>query len=183
MDYSKLDILLSKYWECETSLEEENQLREFFASHKDDARWAKEAALFRYFEKSRSDDRLGELFDHRIMEKISGEASRRGAGKGRRMWVNFARVAAAVIILTTAGYFLRQDILNDGQEVAKAVNIDTYEDPKQAFEETKRALMMLSQSMGKGTSQAQKVSIFHEAQETVRNEIEPEFEEDNNTQK
>ena len=32
MDYAMINELLNKYWLCETSLEEERELRRFFAS-------------------------------------------------------------------------------------------------------------------------------------------------------
>ena len=173
MDYNRIDILLNKYWECETTLEEEKELREFFAGHNGDDRWAKEAALFRYYEESRQQGELGEFFDHRILDEINRESSSAGAGRVRQLWMNIGKVAAVLFILSAAIFFSVQDYRDN--QVAIQEQLDTYEDPKKAFEETKRALMMLSQSMGKGTSQAQKVSVFHEAQETVKKDIEPEF--------
>ncbi len=171
MDYNRIDILLKKYWEGETSLEEEKELREFFATHEGDARWAHEAALFRYFGQSASEERLGEFFDHRILDEISRESRRSGQGNVRQLWFNIGKVAAVITVLVAAVYFSVQDYRDN--QVAIQKELGTYEDPKKAYEETKKALLLISQSMGKGTAQAQKVSVFHEAQETVRKGTEP----------
>ena len=180
MDYNRIDILLNKYWETETSLEEEKELRDFFANHADESKWAHEAALFRYFEETRNSGQLGEFFDHRILEEISKEENNVGKGKVRQLWLNIGKVAAVILILVSAVYVSVVDFKDKKEEISE---LGTIEDPQKAYEETKRALMMISQSMGKGTSQAQKVSIFHEAQETVKKDIEPEFENEEENKK
>ncbi len=163
MDYNRIDILLNKYWDCETTLEEEQELRAFFSSRQDDARWAKEAALFRYFEESRNNSPLGEFFDHRILEEIG--KSEKPAGKVRSLWMNIGKVAAVILVLVSAVYFSVEDFRS---EPKISQELGTYEDPKKAFEETKKALLMLSGSMNSGKEQVQKVSIFNEAQETIK---------------
>src|ERR1700712_5746131 len=52
MDYNNIRTLLEKYWEGETSLEEEAQLKRFFHDHPNDLpQDLQEAApLFQYFE-------------------------------------------------------------------------------------------------------------------------------------
>ena len=47
MDSSRIEELLKKYWDCETSLEEEQQLREYFNQEKVPEKWRETAALFR----------------------------------------------------------------------------------------------------------------------------------------
>ena len=46
--------------------------------------------------------------------------------------------------------------------------VDTYDDPKLAFEETKKALMMISKSFGTAEEQAKKINMFNEAQEEIQ---------------
>lgn len=171
MDYDRINILLDKYWECETSREEEQELRSFFASHQDDT-WAKEAALFRYFEETRQSGKLGEFFDHRILDEISKEEKSQGKGKQRSLWINIAKVAAVVTILVSA---VTVSVLDFKDKEEQITAIDTFDDPKKAYEETKKALLLISQSMGSGRKQAAKINIFNEAQETIKNDIEPEF--------
>jgi hypothetical protein len=174
MDYDRINILLEKYWECETSLEEEKELRAFFATNQEGP-WAKEAALFRYFEETRNSGKLGEFFDHRILEEITKQEKIQGKGKTRSLWMNIGKVAAVIIILVSA---VTVSVIDFNEKKAVISEIDTFDDPKKAFEETKRTLMLISQSMGSGKKQVEKIKIFNEAQETIKNDVEPEFDND-----
>jgi hypothetical protein len=61
-------------------------------------------------------------------------------------------------------YLVRQEIR---QEDPIAVE-DTYTDPKQAFEETKKALLMISKGFGTAEQQAKKINMLNEAREKVQ---------------
>ena len=50
MDSNKIEALLNKYWNCETSLEEEQQLRDYFKQGNIPEQLKEAASLFRYFE-------------------------------------------------------------------------------------------------------------------------------------
>jgi hypothetical protein len=56
------------------------------------------------------------------------------------------------------------------QESTDPEVVDTYSDPKLAFEETKKALLLISQSFGKAEKQARKINMFNEAQEEIKKE-------------
>jgi hypothetical protein len=47
---------------------------------------------------------------------------------------------------------------------------DTYSDPKLAFEETKKALMMISKGFTKAEQETRKINLFNEAQENIQKE-------------
>jgi hypothetical protein len=48
--------------------------------------------------------------------------------------------------------------------------VDTYSDPKLAFEETKKALMMISKSFGHVEEEAKKINLLNEAKEEIQKE-------------
>jgi hypothetical protein len=73
------------------------------------------------------------------------------------------RIAAGVVVLVTATYLVRNEIRKTTQEV-----VDTYNDPKLAFEETKKALMMISKSFGTAKDKAKNLNKFNEAKEQVQ---------------
>ncbi len=50
MDSSEIKQLLEKYWNCETSLAEEQQLKEYFRSNTVPESLKETSELFRYFE-------------------------------------------------------------------------------------------------------------------------------------
>ncbi|MCU0397269.1 MAG: hypothetical protein MUC73_04110 [Cyclobacteriaceae bacterium] len=162
MDSSRIEELLKKYWDCETSLEEEQQLREYFNQEKVPEKWRETAALFRYFEGQKSKE-VQPAFDDHLRNKIR-ERPHLQRGKVRYLVFNAMRIAAGITVLVAAIYLVRQEIR---QEDPIAVE-DTYTDPKQAFEETKKALLMISKGFGTAEQQAKKINMLNEAREKVQ---------------
>ena len=70
MDYKYIEQLLERYWNCETSLEEEEILRTFFSQKEVPAELRRYASLFAYEHQEVRDDVLDDDFDARMMEKI-----------------------------------------------------------------------------------------------------------------
>lgn len=161
MDSSKLEQLLSKYWSGESTLEEEQLLREHFQHGEFPEELRETAAMFQYFENTKKKALNDITFDRTIIDKVSGN---RKPAKVRNLIFNSMRIAAGVVVVMTATWFIRNEIRQSTpQEV-----IDTYDDPKLAFEETKKALMMISKSFGTAEEQARKINLFNEAQEEIQ---------------
>ena len=80
-------------------------------------------------------------------------------------------VAAGLAVVIAATWFIRTEIRSSmPQEV-----VDTYDDPKMAFEETKKALLIISKSFGTAEAQTRKINMFNEAQEEIQGERDPEL--------
>ena len=62
MDSNEMERLLEKYWSCETSLEEEQQLRDFFRGAALPESQKETAAFFRFLEAEKSKS-LNENFE------------------------------------------------------------------------------------------------------------------------
>lgn len=169
MDSKKLEQLLAKYWECETSLEEEKQLRDFFSSAEVPKEFKSVAELFRHFESNDKTTELGNDFDEKLFNKIKSQDTAKPKGKVIRWISDFAKVAAVLVILVTAGYYLNEQYNNAKDEPYMAEAIDTFEDPKVAFEETKKALLMISKNFKKGKKEASKLGEFNSAKEKIKN--------------
>ena len=161
MDSRQTEQLLEKYWNCETSLEEEQQLRDFFRSEGIAEGMKETADLFRYFDQQKKVQLSEASFDGDVVRKINAT---RPAAKTVKMYYNYARIAAGLVVVVAATYFV-------GQEVRKsypAEVTDTYSDPKLAFEETKKALMLLSKGFGKARHETEKIRLFNEAEQKVQ---------------
>lgn len=166
MDYNRLEILLGKYWDCLTTVEEEIEIREFFRQENIPAHLKNIAELFNYYDRQQSQNALGEIFDQKMLSEVEGMYKVK-KGKGiQRALMAYARVAAIGLIVVTVSYIVRDEYLNSK---VNPVIEDTFEDPKVAFEETKKALLMISKSMGKGRKQTRKMSVFNDAEEKVKN--------------
>lgn len=159
MDSKQATELLEKYWNCETSLEEEQQLRSYFSGGQIPDSMKDPAELFRFFETERTRS-LGETFDVDLKKQVRKEQ------KGAKVismvrWVQMARIAAGVLVVVAAGYFVRN-------ELRKSSPTDTFDDPALALEETKKVLMMISKGFGKAKVEAGKMKIFNEAEKKIQ---------------
>ena len=74
------------------------------------------------------------------------------------------RIAAGLLVVLLATWFIRDEL----RKTAPQEVVDTYDDPKLAFEETKKALLMISRSFGTAEQQAKKINLFNEAQEEIQ---------------
>lgn len=158
---SRIEQLLEKYWKCETSLEEENELKAYFMENKVPEELKETALLFQYFDTQKKLGISKIEFDHKIKAGVTPAEK----GKVRKMFFATAKIAAGVLVLVAATFLVRQEIRKSYPEEV----VDTYSDPQLAFEETKKALMMISKTFGKAKQEAGKITVFNEAEQIIQN--------------
>lgn len=163
MDSKRIEELLNRYWECETSLEEERELRDYFQSEKIPTQYKETASLFRYFNENKKKSLNDLTFDSAVLNKVKP-----ARGVVVRMFYNSMRIAAGIAVLVLAVWFVRTEI----RKTTPQAEVDTYDDPQLAFEETKKALMMISKSFGRAETEAKKINMFNEAQQEIQNKDE-----------
>lgn len=161
MDSKQLEQLLEKYWSCETSLEEEQHLREYFRGSEIPDAHRGTAELFRFLNEEK-----GKSLNANFEKDVTKKLRQRHGGKIVSMvsYANIARVAAGVLVLVVATYFIRQEVRKSYPKELQ----DTYTDPQMAFEETKKALMMISGSFGKAKREAGKMKMFNDAEKKIQ---------------
>ena len=167
MDSKRIEQLLEKYWNAETSLEEEQELHQFFQGADVPENLRETASLFRYFESEKTRS-LNENFDGAVTKQLK----QRQGGKRVSMtnWFQVARVAAGVAVVVAAVYLI-------GHEVRKSSPneiTDTESDPKLAFEQTKKALLMISKNFHKAQNEASKINLLNEAEDKIQQKPEGE---------
>ena len=103
MDYKYIEQLLERYWECETTLQEEAILRAFFSQENIPA----EMELWRpLFVADAQEPKLSDDFDARILSMIGEEAQPVKAKEVKltqRLMPLFKAAAVVAIILTLGG--------------------------------------------------------------------------------
>lgn len=160
MDSKRIDELLRKYWECETTLEDEQQLQEYFSGQEIAKEHRSAAPLFRFYRENKKKSIDDASFEQQVVQKVKGK------GKGRLvvLFQNSMRIAAGIAVLMIAVYFIKTEVRKSTpQEI-----VDTYDDPQLAFEETKKALLMISKGFGKAEEGAKKINLFNEAREEIQ---------------
>ena len=162
MDSKEIGQLLEKYWNCETSLEDEQILRSYFSGPDVPDQMKDAAELFRFFESERKRS-LDGAFDHAFMRSVK-KTERTAKVVSMVRWVQVARIAAGVLVMVAATYFVRNEVMKSKEQ---ADVVDTFSDPKDALEETKKALMLISKSFGKAKEGAGKINMFNEAEKKI----------------
>ena len=161
MDSNEIESLLEKYWQCETSLEEEIQLRKLFATGSIPSSMPEASDLFTYFEQQRNKPLADKDFDSAIIKKINAASPE---AKTVNMFFNIAKIAAGLLVVVAASYLVMKEV----RRSYPAELADTYSDPKLALEETKKALMLISKGFGKAQKEASKMEIFNEAEKAIQ---------------
>ena len=97
MDYKYIEQLLERYWQGETTLQEENILRSFFSQQDIPEHLQKYKAFFTY----EKEEPLGDDFDTRILEMIGeGEPKAKTVTMISRLTPLFKAAAIVAIVLT-----------------------------------------------------------------------------------
>lgn len=159
MDSEKIDELLKKYWDCKTTLEEEQQLKAFFQGQTPES-LKETASLFQYFNEQKQRQLADTSFESQVIKKVQ----RPLRGRVRSLFYNSMRIAAGIIVVIMAVWLVRIEV----RESTPTELVDTYDDPQLAFEETKKALMMISRSFSTAEEQARKINLFNEAQKDIQ---------------
>ncbi|WP_062057888.1 hypothetical protein [Aquimarina longa] len=124
MELSNIEKLLEKYFEGETTISEEKELKVYFTRETVPSHLEKYKDLFQYFSEEST-----------IMAAKDLKFKRNK--KSKYAWVG---VAASVVLIV--GIFLTQPTISEPK--------DTFEDPEIALQETKKILNMVSKYMNEG---------------------------------
>ncbi len=152
MDYKNINHLLEKYWEGETSLQEEETLQQYFNHGNVAPQLEQFKSLFQYF-KEEQDVMISDDFEKRLLEQIENEPKVVSAKVRKLSWMTSIRTIAAVGILLMGAVFVFQNIEPEKTDVWAKYEI---EDEQEAIEATKAALALLSGKMKKGSKKATK---------------------------
>lgn len=146
MELDKLEILLEKYFEGETSIAEESLLRDYFSSSNVAQHLEQYKPLFGYFTTAKQQEFIQEVPLVTVSKKKS------------RAWMS---IAASFVVLLGAGMFTYFNYNTQVQDLG------TYDDPEVAFRETQKALSLLSQNVNVGVESVQYIQEY----ETAKNKI------------
>lgn len=128
MDYKYIEQLLECYFDCKTTLQEEQILRSFFSQEEVPAHLAQYASLFKY-EAEAKESVLSEEFDKRIIGLIAekGRPQRHILRKSTRIFAPFFKAAAVVAMALTIGNAADSAIgEHEAEEKAGVMAIDPY---------------------------------------------------------
>lgn len=137
MELLRIERLLEKYFEANTSLEEEKILKDFFTKETVPDHLIQYKGFFGSFEK--------------VKKEVHGTEIKLPKKKFSLKWI----AAAAVVLLMLSAFSYQQYEVHQQKEAQKA------------FLETQKALRMISQNLNKGNRAVAQLEYFDKAQQTV----------------
>lgn len=158
MSSQRIEKILERYFNGESSLSEERSLREFFLKEELPPHLADLKEQFRLYEEE-SSVVLPDNFDDTLFEEI--EKQDRSKKASRRMVIYYiASVAASILIVLTI--FIRFDPLMRSNSGNSA-------EAEQAFAEASRVLYFVSDKFMQGADPLNKVTRFNESMTKLEN--------------
>lgn len=148
MDSNKVKILLEKYWDGESSLEEETQLRAYFQSNQIEDELKPYQPLFQFFHVEH-EKHLTTDFDEKLIQNLQSVDQK--APRVRRLPYYLVRIAAIGLLLIAA-YFVVENNFSEPKNDKVVMTEDM--SPEEAYAQTKAALLLVSAKLNKGTDMA-----------------------------
>lgn len=112
MDYKNIEQLLERYWQCETSVEEESLLRDFFSREDVPSHLLRYKNLFVY-QQVQQEVGLGEDFDRHILSMVEAPVvkAKRLTLAGR--FLPLFKAAAVVALILSLGNMAQRSFSGD----------------------------------------------------------------------
>lgn len=144
MALNNIEQLLEKYFEGETSIAEEQVLKEYFNSENIAPHLEMHQPLFSYF-------------SHAKKDKMNFAPALPSKKRFKRAWIG---IAASLII--AVGIINFWDKPSEKQE-----ELGSFEDPEIAFRETQKALAMLSENVNVGIQSLEYVNEYEKSKKII----------------
>jgi hypothetical protein len=157
MALDRIEILLEKYFEAETSIAEEQELKNYFTSSDVAPLLEQYKPLFGYVVQAKQEQfsfsPIG--FQPQVQATIPLNTIKRKSA----VWFS---VAASVVVLLGIGLFTF-----NYYNQQKSEDYGTYSDPEIAFRETQKALAMISECVNKGIGSMNYLNEFEQSKNRI----------------
>lgn len=150
MELNKIENILEKYFQGETSIAEENQLKQYFSSPDVAQHLEQYKPFFGYF---------SQVKEQKSAYEILLQSKKRNVA-----WLSIA--ASAVLLLGVGTYFFVSE-QNNTDVVASQSELGTYDDPEEAFKATQKALALLSKNVNVGIESVQYINEYEQSKNKI----------------
>ena len=141
MVLNNIEKLLEKYDNGETSLKEEQQLKNYFSQETVAPHLESYKPMFVYFKENQK-----EQFTKKIPLKTKNV-------------INYKWISVAAVAVLMVGFYLKSTSKNN--------DLGTYEDPELAYQEVTKSLAMISNHFNKGVSTVGYLNEYEKGAETL----------------
>lgn len=149
MEFNKIEDILEKYFQGETSIAEEKELKDYFSSPNVAQHLEQYKPMFGYF---------SQVKEQKSTQEIPLKTNKRNVA-----WLSIA--ASAVVLLGIGTYFYVSE-KNAAPAVAQT-ELGTYDDPEEALAATQKALALLSNNVNVGIGSVQYIRQYEESKNKI----------------
>ena len=147
MALDRIEILIEKYFEGETSIAEEKELKAYFSSSDVAQHLEQYKPVFGYFSQAKQ-------------EQFTASIPLKSRKKQKRLaWLS---VAASVVVMLGIGFFAYQNTSEPNQE-----NLGVIDDPEIAFRETQKALALISKHVNAGIESVNYLGEYQQSKNKI----------------
>ena len=149
MEFNKIEDLLEKYFQGETTIAEEKELKAYFSSPNVAQHLEQYKPMFGYF---------SQVKEQKSTQEIPLQTKKRNVA-----WLSIA--ASAVVLLGIGTYFYTSE-KNTAPVVAQS-ELGTYDNPEEALVATQKALALLSNNVNVGIESVQYIKEYEESKNKI----------------
>jgi hypothetical protein len=158
MNSEEIKRLLEKYYEGDTTSEEELLLKKFFNMNNVPPDLRSDQDIFRFYMQMAVIPEPSADFETNIISAIDSEDKELRGFKRRRLFVTLSGIAAAMLIIAGSYFFF----------TTRSEPRDTFSDPEVAYAETMKILFQVSARLNQGTKALGHLSALQdETQKTM----------------
>jgi hypothetical protein len=152
MVLDRIEKLIEKYFEGETSIAEETELKVYFSSS-DVAQHLKQyQSIFSY---------LSQAKEQQSTQQISLGSTISDTKRPMVMWIS---IAASIVVLLGVGTYL---FTLSNQQPTNTNEYGTYDNPEKALEETERALALVSKHLNTGIESVSYINEYENSKNKI----------------
>ena len=142
MELRQIEILLEKYFEGETSIQEERELKAYFSSSEVASHLEHYKPMFANFQKQK---------EVQFTKALPLQPRKQN-------YVKWIGVAASIAVLFSTIFYFNQNTSED---------LGTFSSPEEAFLETQKALNMVSNEVNKGVESMEVLNEYEQTKKTI----------------
>jgi len=165
MDKKRLEKLIEKFYEGNTSIGEERMLENFFSQKDVPTSMEADKGIFRYYTSSRNEDLPDDELKQKIIRAIESEGGDL-SGNRRRMIYTITSIAASILILIGSYFIL---LSPSGPGLALTRYKDTFDNPELAYLEMQKTLLYISEKLNNGTRELNNLTKFEKGTKELEN--------------
>nr|WP_294930062.1 hypothetical protein [uncultured Flavobacterium sp.] len=148
MELNKIENILEKYFQGETNIAEENELKEYFSSPNVAQHIKQYQPIFGYF---------SQVKEQKTTHEIPLQTKKRNVA-----WLS---IAASVVVLLGIGTYLYTS--ENTTSVVSQSELGTYDDPEEALAATQKALALLSNKVNVGIESVQYIKEYEQSKNKI----------------